>query len=194
MIVACGVGWWLFRPSHHMAHERARAEEDPTEVVEPARPPRVIRSFESTASATTSPMAKVLPATTLAISAAAPKESVTPVQIRDSFEMAFTGDHTDPSLDVARLRAARGRIEAALPSGSTLRDFGCRASMCRIETSHTNISHYHEFIRAAFNNPDTEMWNAATFSTRLNDGAGPGQDMVMVSFVAREGQDLPNVE
>lgn len=156
-------------------------------------PPTVIyRTYEpsapaSTAAAASSP-APAAPA------AEPPKPAVSVAEARDSYEIAFGSDHPDPGWTAAELRRTNQKVQAALPEGSELKSLDCRASLCRIETSHADLSRYRTFVHSAFMDPATQVWNAATFSTRENDGAGSGEPLLIVSYVAREGQDLPRVE
>ena len=123
--------------------------------------------------------------------ASATAPSIPAAEMRDDYEIMFGSDHTDSSWTGADLRQANAKIGAALPEGSQLLSLECRASMCRIETSHKDMEHYHAFVRAAFMTPETEIWNSGTISTPLRDDTAPGEPLVMVSYVGREGHDLP---
>ncbi len=110
------------------------------------------------------------------------------------YESTFAGDPVDPEWTARDRRAAETKLTAALPEGSTLRSFECRASLCRVETRHSNVSRYNEFAWAAFMSPPTEIWSAGAVSVPLADEEiAPGQPIVMVSYVAREGKTLPAV-
>ncbi|MGO8994470.1 MAG: hypothetical protein ACLQVI_14220 [Polyangiaceae bacterium] len=162
------------------------AERDPSE------PARVVLPF---APAAGQPVAAAPPP--IASASSAPAEArppaPAPAEIRDNFEIAFEDDHADPSWSAPAARQAHDKITAVLPEGSQLRSIDCRESMCRIETSHASMARYQAFARAAFMDPSTEVWNAGTFSTPLNDGPVNGGPIVIVSYVGREGKALPNV-
>lgn len=114
--------------------------------------------------------------------------------MRDAYEIMFENDHADTSWTGAEIRSATERLTAALPEGSGLRSFDCRESMCRIETIHPDVSHYHAFVRSAFIEPETKIWNAGTSSSLLSGEPAEGGSLVTVSYLARDGHDLPPPE
>jgi hypothetical protein len=165
-----------------------------TASAEEAPPSSPYRAYEpAPAPPVAAPTASAAPAPALASKEEA-RPAPAPAEVRDSFEIAFGGDKPDPGWTGADQRRASQKIQAALPEGSHMRSFDCRASLCRIETSHEDPSHYRAFVRAAFLDPETQLWNAGMFSTRSSDEAAPGEPLVMVSYLAREGQALPNIE
>jgi hypothetical protein len=113
-----------------------------------------------------------------------------PTELRDHYQYVFSEDSADPEWRGGVRRAAVDKVNAALPRGSSLRSFECRSSMCRVETSHVDRRHYGDFLRAAFMNPSTSVWNAGGFSLPVEDG--PSGELVAVTYIAHEGQQLPS--
>lgn len=120
------------------------------------------------------------------------KEPLPPSEVRQRFEMAFANSPADPQWSARAKRIAAEKLRSLLPEGSAVRSFECRTSMCRLETSHAGRQGYLKFAQAAFMGPSTGLWNAPAFSTPLRDPSA--RDGLMVSFIAREGGTLPDLD
>jgi hypothetical protein len=113
-------------------------------------------------------------------------------EIRDNLQSWFEADRgAARDWGGQAPRAVTERLHSLLPEGSTLQSFECRATMCRIETTHGSFGAYSKFARSAFTDSPTKLWNAPSFLTRLNKGAAPGEPFVMVTYIAQPGQSLP---
>jgi hypothetical protein len=117
-----------------------------------------------------------------------------PAQLRDRMEGIFYDERVDASWADRALRLAQERIAGTLSDGSDVRSIECRSSMCRIETSHTDEQHYHQFLRKAFLDPETELWNGSVFSTPLDDASQAEGRIVVVAYLTRDGQAMPTVD
>jgi hypothetical protein len=115
-------------------------------------------------------------------------------EIRDNLEAAFVADGSATAEQAQREREARRQLVANLPGGSELRSFSCRATFCRIETSHVDKAHFKQFVEASFMNPRTSLWPAPFLAGLLGDEPGAGQPWLTVSFLAQEGHSLPMPE
>jgi hypothetical protein len=111
-------------------------------------------------------------------------------RIHEQYEAAFVSDHGDAQWETGAKRLAMEKLPSLLPEGSTVRSFECRATMCRLETHHRDHESYWGFIKAAFMDQTGQLWNGATYSTPLKDNPDDG---LMVTYIAREGQPLPQV-
>jgi hypothetical protein len=109
-------------------------------------------------------------------------------EVHLQYEAAYVEDGSDPQWANASQQKVRDKLPSLLPNGSTIRSFECHATMCRLETAHKGSENYWQFIRTAFLDPEGRLWNAPTYSTPLNDDP---EDGMMVTFIAREGQVLP---
>jgi len=117
--------------------------------------------------------------------------SWTAQDLSDHYAAAFTAEDEDADWASRARQTAEERVRADLPAGSELRSVECRASICRIETSHADRDGFREFARRAFNDPTTGVWNGGSFSTIVSGNTDPGTPIVVVSYLAREGSNLP---
>lgn len=108
-------------------------------------------------------------------------------------EGSFADDSNDPSWTAKLNGDVLTKLNSALPEGSSLRTMECRSRMCRIETSHTSIEHYQAFLQKAFWDPSTKLWNAHMISLALQGEASADGSLTIVSYLAREGADLPSL-
>jgi hypothetical protein len=151
-------------------------------VAVPAPAPPASKEAAPAAATTTAAAKPTEPA-----SAPSPKEQMAATHQR--YEAAFGAAPNDPDWRSRARQIVAEKLPGLLPEGSSMRSFDCRASICRLETAHKDHDSYMKFIQVAFLRSDSQLWNAATYSTPLNDDPGDG---MMVTYIAREGQDLPN--
>jgi hypothetical protein len=82
------------------------------------------------------------------------------------------------------------KLRAALPS-ATLQSIECHASMCRLETVHPDASAFGQFVSDAFKDPSKRIWEGNAFTEEpVADARG---QMVVVSYLAREGESFPQI-
>jgi hypothetical protein len=112
-------------------------------------------------------------------------------ELSDHYAAAFTAEAEDAEWATSARHIATDRVRSDLPSGSELRSIDCRKSMCRIETSHTDRRTFQEFVRKAFSDPATGVWNGGSFSGIVSDNSEPSGTVIVVSYLAREGSELP---
>lgn len=121
---------------------------------------------------------------------AQPKPPMEAAEVRDHLEVTFTQQRADGQSDDAR-RTAEARLTAVLPATAKLQSLECRTSMCRIETVHQSAESYQQFVKGAFLDPKTKIWNAGFFSTQLIDPVDG--KLVIISYLARDGEELPPI-
>lgn len=112
-------------------------------------------------------------------------------QIQEQMEERFYAEAADAAWDYKAVRTIEQRIAGLMPASSALRSVECRASFCRIETSHASIEEFRELVHGAFLSPDTQLWNGGFFASVLGEPPAAGAGMVAVAYLAREGQALP---
>jgi hypothetical protein len=110
--------------------------------------------------------------------------------VRDRLERAFQADRPDASWTARDRSAALAKIGAKMPAGSVVRSFECRESMCRMEARYDSLESAARFARNALMNPADRIWNAAAYHAPLADERAPGDPVVYVTYVAREGKAL----
>lgn len=121
---------------------------------------------------------------------APPKPPMEAAEVRDHLEGTFTQQRADVQSDEAR-QTAEARLTAVLPATAKLQSLECRTSLCRIETIHQSAESYQQFVKGAFLDPKTKIWNAGFFSTQLTDPVDG--KLVIVSYLARDGEELPPI-
>jgi len=121
--------------------------------------------------------------------AAKPKDAS---EMREALENAFRTEGTDAEWGDGAKRLATDRLRTAVPAGSEVRKVDCHTSMCRIETAHPDRSHYERFVRSAFMDPASSLWNAEAYSSFVGDHARSAESLLVVSYLAREGRSLPD--
>lgn len=122
--------------------------------------------------------------------ASSERSARTSEELRDEFERGF--ETQQPALEPNPALQGLARLTAILPAGSQVHSFECRSNSCRIVTSHASMMQYQAFLEAAFLDSKTRVWNAGWFTTRLEPDALDGR-MKIVSFLAREGRQLPAI-
>jgi len=108
--------------------------------------------------------------------------------IHEHLESLFVQDQPDAEWAERAKTIVSEKLPSLLPEGSFVRSFDCRASFCRLETSHKDQESYWKFIKGAFADRSRQLWNAETYSVPLNDDPVDG---LLVSYIARENQSLP---
>lgn len=121
----------------------------------------------------------------------APPPAVKAADIRNSLESVWTSQASQGAWAGDASRVAASKLRALLPDGSAARSIECRDSMCRIETEHADAARYSQFVRGAFLDGTTQLWNGGFFSSIVEDGSGSGGKLVAVAFLAPEGETLP---
>ncbi len=118
----------------------------------------------------------------------APADAVlTTQEVRDHVEASFAAAAPAASSDLGQ-GLDRG-VRAALSAGSSVRSVECRGSLCRVETVHPDVDDFRDFMRRAFQD-STRIANGPAFVS-LVDEPEPGQPVVAVAYVGREGSRLP---
>jgi hypothetical protein len=127
-------------------------------------------------------------------SAEPPRAKPTPTreEMRDGFETLFQSDPYDAGWSQRTTETLTRGIHAVLPPGSRLQRLECRGTLCRVETSHADLEAYRTYTQDAFMG-QTRLTTGAAFGTVLGEPV-PGRPVVAVAFLARDGNELPDVE
>jgi hypothetical protein len=110
-------------------------------------------------------------------------------EAQDRLDTFFLEERTDASGGQEARQVIHGRIDAVLPERSSLLAVDCHASLCRIETMHTTLEDFQEFVRSGFMAPETRLWNGGFFASVVGESAGG--EVTTVAYLARDGQGLP---
>jgi hypothetical protein len=110
-------------------------------------------------------------------------------EVRDHLELSFAADRAASASPGLTYGVEQG-VRAALPAGSSVRSVECRSALCRVETVHASPEDFREFVRRAFQTPDSKVANHPVFAG-LVAGSAPGEPVVAVVYLGREGTMLP---
>lgn len=112
-----------------------------------------------------------------------------PIDPHEHLESHFAEQPTDarwaPAAEQQLEQTVREKVQ-----GARVQSVECHASMCRLETVHTDVAAYGRFVAEAFKDPSKRIWNGDAYTEEPIEGAGG--ELVVVSYLAREGEPLPN--
>lgn len=78
-------------------------------------------------------------------------------------DLASTFDRDQrPARHAPHAAQLESRVRAVLPGDASLDRLECRGEICRLEVTVTGIARYREFLKRAFSDPSTRVWDGAT--------------------------------
>jgi len=113
-----------------------------------------------------------------------------PVDPGEHLEGAFAAQARDASWAPDTESRLQQRLREQLPA-ARLSSLECHASMCRLETVHRDAAAFGQFVGDAFKDPDKRIWSGNAFTNEPVQGAQG--ELVVVSYLAREGEALPQI-
>lgn len=194
VVSVCGSAVLAFREHRQgLAIERLRHEIAARPVEQPAiAPPASVPRAPS-------PAVAVTPAPPAPVEAAGSAESpieaapaIEPEEALARFDALFVEETTDTRWAQERSHALSTRVAAVLPDTSSLRSVECHTALCRVETVHESPESINTFAEGAFKNFDTKLTTGASFTTA--EGQDERGRIVLVTYLAREGEPLPSLE
>jgi hypothetical protein len=120
------------------------------------------------------------------------KPKITSAELQNRFSDFFTKEQVNASWARERANVLTARIEGILPASSTLTGVECHSTLCRIETAHSTIESAKAFMSGSVEHFDTKLTTGASFTTPV--GKDSQGRLVIVQYVASEGQNLPRVD
>jgi hypothetical protein len=135
-------------------------------------------------------MNEALSGTTHLTATSAPVSSTAPFgyETHDDFETAFRADHPVAKSHDLEQRLAQG-ARAALPTKSTLRNVECRSMHCRVETAHSSLDEFIEFVDRAFLGNGTPLTTGPVYSSVLGEPRA-GEPTIAVAYVVLDSSIL----
>jgi hypothetical protein len=101
----------------------------------------------------------------------------------------FAQEPIDPAWSRSEEHRVYKHISAVIPGRSRIIRSECRATMCRVETSHATLEDYQTYLRSVFMDPQHSLQSGPTMSTLLSDS---NSDVIAsVSYIARPDHALP---
>lgn len=113
--------------------------------------------------------------------------------IHDTMEAAFVGETMDTSWARGAHKTAESSLSRHLPDGSRITSIECRSTMCRVESTHSHGRAADRFVNDALGEPDRTPWNGS-FATGAIAEAEANGSVTMVTYLMREGNELPEVD
>ena len=107
-------------------------------------------------------------------------------------ESAFEGEKPDAHWTAAVSVLFSNRVLPHLGAGSKMLSIECRKSMCRLMSAHADPESYQSFVRTAFRDQTTQLWNGSGFAMATPDRDPDGR-RIAVAYLAREGDALPDI-
>jgi hypothetical protein len=109
-------------------------------------------------------------------------------KLRDSIESNFAAQPVDRKWGDSIAADVRAKVGAALREGSELRSIECRASICRLETSHPDEATYQAFVSKSLSSPEFNWQGAMAFAPLRTESSG---EVTWVAYLMRPGYALP---
>jgi len=116
-----------------------------------------------------------------------PTEQAEPVTPSEHLEGVFA----EQPRDDAWAHAAEDTIESRLSAhgaGAKLQSVECHASLCRVEVRYQDTATYHQLAGSTLKDPNKRVWAGDSFSVPTEGAQG---ELIVVSYLAREGEPLP---
>jgi len=121
--------------------------------------------------------------------AVARKGELTEVGIIAQLDDIFKTQETDAAWSRSAVSTGSRILGSHLTPGSRLASAECRKDLCRFETRHPGIEDYQQFFRTGLLSQESGLWSAG-FTSYVIERSPAG--VVAVTFVAKEGQAVPN--
>jgi hypothetical protein len=103
----------------------------------------------------------------------------------------FTQETVDPAWSAGAEHQLRQVLESTPPPGTTLASVSCRRTLCRVESLHTSLEAFHQYVESSYLADDRPLWNGA-FTALVTEQSETR--VRAVSFIAKEGSEIPAAE
>jgi hypothetical protein len=164
------------RPVRHASAAPAPGEEEAEPALPPMAPPVVFQPSIAPAAYRPAPI-KAAPTT-----ASAPAERYSEKEINSAIETRFDAEQADGSWSREAARDLRDHVAQKLPATSQLLNVECRASMCRVETSHASVDFFRAFVKTGLFSRDMQ-WDGPKMTWLLR--TDPDGSVVTVAYLGR---------
>lgn len=131
------------------------------------------------------------PDTALGKSASAPRSMIEQfAPAHDALEAAFGAESRDGAWAMNAQRTAETALSAALPPRSAIRAVDCRATLCRVESSHASFAQAKTFVNQ-LTTRDSRPWNGGFYTGPIAEDASGA--VTFVTYLGREGVAMPAI-
>jgi hypothetical protein len=111
--------------------------------------------------------------------------------VHDALERAFDAESHDAAWAMSAQRLAETAMLAMLPPRSAISSVVCRATLCRIESTHAGETYVKAFVNE-LGDPAHRPWNGAFYAGPVSQEARSGV-VTVVTYLAREGATMPAI-
>lgn len=108
----------------------------------------------------------------------------------DALEAAFGAESRDGAWAMNAQRTAETALSAALPPRSAIRSVDCRATLCRVESTHASYAQAKTFVNQ-LTTRDSRPWNGGFYTGPVAQDASGA--VTFVTYLGREGVAMPGI-
>ncbi|HEX8111691.1 MAG TPA: hypothetical protein VF516_28365 [Kofleriaceae bacterium] len=112
-------------------------------------------------------------------------------QLAAQIDGKFAQETVDPAWSAGAEYQLRQALERTPSPGTTLASISCRRSLCRVESLHTSLEAFQQYVESSYLADGRPLWNGA-FTSLVTEQSDT--QVKAVSFVAKEGSELPAAE
>lgn len=109
-------------------------------------------------------------------------------EIAAQIDGKFAQEPVDPGWSSGAERQLRQALESKPSPGTTLASVSCRRSLCRVESLHTSLEAFHNYIDSSYMAEGRLPWNGAVTAMVIEQSE---TRVKAVSFIAKEGSEIP---
>jgi hypothetical protein len=104
-------------------------------------------------------------------------------------EDKFRTENPDPNWSQKATSDATRALANNLTPGSRLGTVECRSDLCRVETTHDDLTAYQTFMNEVLGSAHEKLWNAGISTQVINMQSKTG--LTAITFIAKEGKEMP---
>lgn len=103
----------------------------------------------------------------------------------------FAQETVDPGWSAGAERQLKQALESTSSPGTTLASVSCRRSLCRVESLHTSLEAFQQYVASYLADDRPPLWNGAVAALVTEQSE---TRVRAVSFLAKEGSEIPVAE
>jgi hypothetical protein len=120
-----------------------------------------------------------------------PHRPLEPTEISKHMDAALSREVADRQWSPGATEAIQKGTGGLIPPGAEVGSVDCRTSFCRVEIRYKDQADYRAFTLNAYVHGTTRFWSGPTLTVLVSDAQGG--PAVAVSYLAREGHELPSL-
>jgi hypothetical protein len=112
-------------------------------------------------------------------------------ELAAKIDRKFAQETVDPGWSADAERQLRQALESTSSPGTTLASVSCRRSLCRVESLHTSLEAFQQYVASYMAEDRPPLWNGAVAALVTEQSE---TRVKAVSFLAKEGSEIPAAE